>query len=272
MKSKHFERIIVSADDSPLFLNFWPIVCQAWKKYFEITPTLAFVTNRDANDDLVKRLSRFGEVIIVPEVQGIPRANQAKVARFLVASNFGDQVCMIEDIDTIPLETSYVESRVSSRPKNKILAVGKEVYENTPHHGKFPVSNITAEGSKFKELFNPRGLKYDEAVRSFVAIKVFDHKEDIANDPSSFSDESLIRALIHLNNLQSSIFDVRRDVDIRKQWIDRSWWNIDVEKLARNEYISCNFLRPFKENAHLAIPLISYVYDKFPNEDEIFVV
>jgi len=272
MKSNHFDKIIVSSDDSPCFLNFWPIVCQAWKKYFEVTPTLAFVSNRDKDDELVKRLMTFGDVVLVPEVDGIPRANQAKVARFLVASSFNDQVCMIEDIDTIPLENSYVESRLRFREKHKILTIGKEVYEDTSHKGKFPISNITAEGFKFKELFNPRDLGHAEVIMSFADMKTFDAKESITNLPDNFSDESLIRALIHINGLRNSVIDVRRDVDIRDQWIDRSWWRIDVEKLNRGQYISCNFLRPFKENAHLALPVIEFVYGKIPKEDEIFVL
>lgn len=272
MKASYFDKVIVSSDDSPFFLNFWPIVCQSWKKHFGITPTLAFVSSRNDDDNLVKRLRAHGDVVVVPELFDIPRANQAKVARFLVASMFSDQVCTIEDIDTIPLEQMYIESRLSRRPKNKILAVGREVLENTPHHGKFPISHITAEGSKFKELFNPKSLSYIEAVRSFIGTRVFDHKEDIMNDPGSFSDESLVRALIHANNLQDSIFDVRRDVDIKNEWIDRSWWNIDTERLSQGGYISCNFMRPLRENAIFSVPVIEHVYGYLPTEDELFII
>jgi len=272
MKPTYFDKIIVSSDDSSFFLNFWPIVCKAWQKYFDVTPTLAFVSNRADDDALVKKLKTHGEVVIVPELYNIPRANQAKVARFLVASTFGDQVCTIEDIDTIPLEQMYIKHRLSLRPKNKILAVGREVLENTPHHGKFPISHITAEGSKFKELFNPRSLDYAEAIKSLTGMRIFDSKEDINNNQDHFSDESLVRALIHVNCLKDSIFDVRRDVDIKNEWIDRSWWNIDVERLEQGKYISCNFIRPFRENAASAAPVIKYVYGKMPSEDEIFIL
>lgn len=272
MKSKYFDKVIVSSDDSPMFLNFWPIVCQAWKKYFDITPTLAFVSNRDSNDSLIKRLSCFGEVVVVPEVEKIPAANQAKVARFLVASSFAEQVCMIEDIDTIPLQRDFFERRLSLRPKNKVLTIGKEVYENTPHRGKFPISNITAEGSKFKELFNPRSLSYDEAIRSFIGTRTFDNKEDISNPPHEFSDESLIRALIHANNFIDQTFEVRRDVDIRSHWIDRSWWSIDEAKLKADAYVICNFLRPFKENVHQFTPIVRHVYGNYPDINELVVL
>lgn len=272
MKPIYFDKVIVSSDDSPMFLNFWPIVCQAWKKYFDITPTLAFVSNRDVSDSLVKKLLSFGEVVIVPEIPGIPKANQAKIARFLVASMFDDKVCTIEDIDTIPLETKYIENRLIRRPRNKILAVGREVLENTEHHGKFPISHITAEGSKFKDLFNPESLKYEDAVNLLIGIKIFDLKEDIMNRPENFSDESLVRALIHKNNLQDSIYNVRRDVDPKNDWIDRSWWNIDNEKLSNGGYVCCNFLRPFKENMHQFTPIINHIYENNPNLNELLVL
>ena len=272
MKPDYLDKVIVSSDDSSYFLNFWPIVCKSWKKFFDITPTLAFVSNRSESEPLIQKLKSYGEVIVVPELENIPKANQAKVARFLVASTFDEKVCTIEDIDTIPLERNYIEQRLKKRPKNKILAVGREVLENTPHHGKFPISHITSEGYKFKDLFNPRLKKYADAVRSFEKIEVFDHKENILNHPSNFSDESLVRALIHINDLKQSIFDVRRDVDIYNDWIDRSWWRIDKEKLNKGEYVCCNFMRPFKENLFSSLPVVEYIYGKIPKEEEIFVL
>lgn len=267
MKSKlFFDRIIVSSDDSPYFLDFWPIVSIAWNKYFGVRPTLALVTKKNMSDDFVRHLSKFGDVVVVPQFDSIPIANQAKLARFFVASMFDNEVCMIEDIDTIPLQSDYVISKTSQRMKDRILAVGKEIH---PEIGKFPISNITAEGYLFKKIFNPNSVSYDQAINDLIGLRIFDHKEDLMNDPTSFSDESLIRALIHVRGMQSYVQDVSRDVDIRKNWVDRSWWAIDENKLTAGEYVCCNFLRPLSENFSYVRPIIDHILERPAAENNL---
>lgn len=264
-----FDKVVVSSDDSPVFLNFWPIVCASWKKYFGITPTLAFVSNRDENDHLVRRLKSCGEVVLVPEVENIPRANQAKIARFYVASKLKDQVCLIEDIDTVPLKPDYVLDRLSKRESGKILAIGREIHVEP---GKFPISNVTSEGENFAKLFNPHELGFKEFVESLIGLKVFDRKEDPSNSPDRFSDESLIRALVKINNVEDLMQHIDRNSDPMVDWIDRSWWRIDEERLRNNSYTSCNFIRPFKENAYTALPVIYHIFGGLPVPEELFII
>lgn len=272
MPQKLFDRIVVSSDDSPTFLNFWPCVSQAWQKFFDAKPTLALVTNRSPDDPLFTKLQKYGDVQTVPYIQGIPTANQAKIARFLVASRMGDEVCMIEDIDTVPLQRMFFEDRLKIREPNRILAVGHEVLANTVDAGKFPISNITTEGRNFKKLFNPNDLNHEELLKSFVGMRVVDHKENVANDASHFSDESMIRGLIHKHNLHHMIQKVNRDVNIHQDWIDRSWWGYDANKLKAGGYVLCNFLRPCRENAHHFIPIYEYLYGYLPKANELFVL
>lgn len=272
MQNKLFDRIVVSSDDSPTFLNFWPCVSQAWQKFFDVKPTLALVTNRSSDDLLFEKLKRYGDVYPVPYVEGIPVPNQAKIARFLVASKMGDEVCMIEDIDTVPLQSEFFKIRLQQRQPNKILAIGHEVFINTVNAGKFPISNITTEGYNFKKLFNPLDLEHEQLVRSFVGLNVVDHKEDISNHASSFSDESIVRGLIHKHNLHHMIQKVERGVNIHSDWIDRSWWNVDPVKLKGGGYVICNFLRPCRENAQHFIPIYEYLYGYLPKPAELFVL
>ncbi|HBW86063.1 MAG TPA: hypothetical protein DEF82_04785 [Crocinitomicaceae bacterium] len=269
--TKLFDRIIVSSDDSPTFLNFWPCVAKAWQKFFSVKPTLALLSTKNENDALVNKLKTFGDVVIVTPIENVPIPNQAKLARFIVASKMNDEVCMIEDMDTVPLQSKFVVEKLSVRNPNKILAVGHEVYEKD-HPGKFPVSNITAKGNDFKKLFNPYGLNDKSLLESFVGLKMLDDKENIANQPSQFSDESLIRGLIHKQNLHHMIQKVERGVDIHRDWIDRSWWGIDKDKLNSGGYILCNFLRPCRENAQHFIPIYEYLYGYLPKASELFIL
>ena len=269
---KLFDKVIVSSDDDPMYLNFWPIVSKSYQKYFGVKPDLALVTDLPEDHPLLDKLREHGNVHIVKKMKGIPVGNLSKIARFIVAARFDIQVCMIEDIDTIPLQSSFITDRVSQRSEGEILAVGHEVQRNTPHAGKFPISNITSEGKNFKKLFNPLDLNDEDCVNSFIGMRIFDHKEDVKNDPSIFSDESLIRALIEKNSLSHLIKKVDRNVDIHRDWIDRSWWHVDEGKLKSDGYVCCNFLRPFKDNIKHFGAIIEHVYGSQPEENEIFVL
>ena len=272
MAQKLFDRVVVSSDDSPAFLNFWPCVSQAWQKFFDMKPTLALVTNKTATDPLFDKLRKYGDVFAVPYFEGIPIQNQAKIARFLVASKMGDEVCMIEDIDTVPLQRTFFVDRLKERRAEHILAVGHEVLANTVDSGKFPISNITTEGHNFQKLFNPNNLDHESLLKSYIGMRVVDHKENIANPADHFSDESMIRGLIHKHKLHNMVQKVERGADIHQDWIDRSWWGIDKDKLNAGQYILCNFLRPCRENAQHFIPVYEYLYGFLPKASELFVL
>ena len=256
-----FDRIIVSTDENPMFLQFVPIVSKAWKKYFpEKKLSIAFVSSRDKNDNVVKEMSKYGDVKVFKPVEGIPTANQAKISRHILASYYENEISMIEDMDTIPLQRKYFEDRTSSFKGEGILAVGHEVFETTQHEGKFPMSTMTAKGDTWKTLINPNNSAYENIIKSFIDIAIFDHKEAISKSPDIFSDESLMRALISKWN--GKIVKVKRNVDIHLDWIDRSWWGIDLEKLKLDGYICCNFLRPFEQNFENIKPIADYIFGK----------
>ncbi len=262
-----FDRIIVSSDES-YFLQYWIIVAKAWNKFYpEKKLTLAFVTNKTYDNLTVKKLQEYGEVVLFPVIDGIPTANQAKMARHILATKYENDISMIEDIDSIPLQRGFVDRVTSFKEEGKLLSVGYEVYENSEHKGKFPISNITGEGNIFKEILNPNNLQYEDLIKSWIGLKVFDHKEAINNPSSVFSDESLFRALIIQWN--GNVTKTRRDVNIHTDWIDRSWWSIDSDKLNNGGYVMTNFLRPFDENYSRIEPIVKYIFGEDMEKENV---
>jgi hypothetical protein len=268
-----FDRIIVSCDDSH-FKDFWPTVAKSWNKYFPGKKvTLAFVTNRNEDDELISKMRQFGEVYLFKVVDGIPTPNLAKMARHILAGKFNNEVCMIEDIDTIPLQTSFINNILSKRSIGELLVVGSEVYNGCgTDQGKFPISNITSESHIFKKIINPDNLSDEDLFKSWVGTRVYDHKESISNTPDptgvigGFSDESLMRVLINkYSPNKSGIKEVERSVNIHRDWIDRSWWAIDTNRLKSDNYVCCNFLRPFSQYYRYCEPIVKYIW----NDDNI---
>ena len=250
-----FDTLIVSSDE--YFKGFFPIVAKAWRKFFpEVELCAAFVTTKEENDDEVFKLRDiYDKVSLYRPVKGVPDKNVAKMSRFLLASSMGEKVCSIEDVDTIPLQKKYFADRTSLREPDKILAVGKEVYEGTAHNLSFPVSTATAEGDTFKKIFNPNDLEYFELYEFW---KSFTCNEGRKITDQNFSDEGLIVKLIEHFSFEN-IQHVERGVDIRSDWVDRSWWGINEQKLKKGDYITCNFLRPFEENRAKFKQIIDYI-------------
>ena len=284
MKDMSFDRVIISTNEHPSYIQFWPLVAQSYKKYFpDKKLTLAFLTTEKEDSTKVEKMRRFGDVVLFHPISGIPLENQAKLVRYILASRYTDEVCMINDIDTCPLRGDYYIDIATGRKKGHLLAHGAEVYNGTPHEGKFPAGLMSAEGYVFKEIYNPNDKSLDELFNSDVykLSNVFDNKESITtipscwNEVSGFSDESLNRALIsQWPGSPDRIYHVPRGFISRRDWIDRSRWNIDMNRLKAAGpagYYEVNFLRPFSSNYERMKPIIEHLYGFLPPYEEVII-
>lgn len=260
MNQYHFDRIIVSSDDS-CFLNFSPIVSKAWRSLFPgLKMTLAYVSNDPKHLDQLQEL--FDDVIIYKKIDGVHPANLAKIARRFACTQYEDQVCMIEDIDTAPLRSDYIINYAVQRKRGTLALVGAEVYHGNECRGKVPASNTMAESHVWGEILNPQKLSYENWVNSLKGMREFDQYEDPFSSPGQFSDESLMRALIKIHKInEDQVTHIKRNCDPHQDWIDRSWWSINMQKLQKNEYLLVNFMRPLDERA---APVIEHIF-KFSN-------
>jgi hypothetical protein len=250
------DRLIISADEKTYFKEYLKIVVEAWRKFFpQVKIGLAFVTNEETINPAFLEIDNL-EVTNFPIIPNLPISNQAKMARHYLACCYEQEVVTIEDIDTIPLQKIFFEDKFSQRKKDTILFVGKEVYDNTEDAGKCPISTMTSESNMLKKMINPEDLPYEQFISSFIGTCKFDKKEDISKDV--FSDESLIRYLLDKNPVM--VTKVERSVEIRTDWIDRSWWSIDSQKLKNHQYITCNFLRPFSTNYGNIQMVVDFIY------------
>lgn len=257
-----FDRVILSCDANPKYLDFWPVVNRAWQKLFGVEPMLAFVGTYSEQHARRETLAH-GNVIYIRPVDGVPIANQAKMARYWLAAWMNDKkVSMINDIDLLPLSRHYVNALLATRIERTLITVGSELYTG-PEKGKAMAGYLTAESSLFRELVNPKGLEWADWIHSFVGLSCFDHKEDILNptstdSPDCFSDESLMRYWLSVNPVP---------VDNRRmpfwpytlQALDRADWQFDPQKLKDGVYKEAHLPRPYSQNKDRIQPLIDYI-------------
>ena len=248
-----FDKVIVSSDDNPKFINFWPIVKKAWTKFFpEVQVDLCFVTDKKTE---YKWLEEIGTVYYYDIIPNVPRGNLGKVCRLYHASLQENLVCSIHDIDSILLQRNYLFDLLSLRKPEHYCMVGAECYSG-PELGKCPMVPTTAEGYIFQKLLKTKNKNWINFIDSIKHIKLFDNKENILNYDNTithpnnhFSDESLIRYFMHSfdGKIQKLRRDELRSLNPNIDWIDRTYRNFTFDKAKLNEgfYTECNMLRPF---------------------------
>lgn len=261
----YINQIILSSNEDPTYLEFWKPVSWAYKKmYPDVKVHLAFLTDRNEDDELVKDLRQYGEVTLFKPVNHISEFAQAKMIRFLLASQQGEDVCYIDDIDLFPLSSGFIDWKVGNRPKDKLLCVGGEVYHN---NGCYPVSQMTAEGYVWKALINPSNLSYEELIEEWDRPHVFDHRERIStkldfSQDSYFSDERLIRRLNAERHVPK--YEMPRGyTNYMESTLDRADWKLDQNKLDNHVYLNAHGLRPYSQYKDKYEPLIKYINDNY---------
>ena len=262
------DQIILSTNENEYYVGFWPTVSWAYKKIFpDVKIHLAFLTNNDYDDPLVKEFEEYGKVTIFPIIPSIQEFSQAKMIRFILASQQGNDVCYVDDVDLIPLSKTFITDKTDVRPKDHLLCVGGEVYKGAPSEqaGTYPVSQMTAEGYIWKQFINPAGLEWPELMSWYDTPIMFSEKEDINLEPDAhwtkyFSDERLVKKLLHqypvvkhemIRGYESTI------EGILDATLDRMKWEVDREKLFNHGYENAHCPRPFHPEDYE--PLVEYI-------------
>ncbi len=137
------QRAIVSSDANPNYLEFWPLVAHAWKK-MAIQPTLILIAGPEVVVD-----ETVGDVIRFEPIPGIPTSLQAQVIRLLAPALFEDDICIISDIDMIPVDRDYFVKSAAPIPSDCFL-----VYRIIPDAWKrVSMCYNAGKGHLFKEIF-----------------------------------------------------------------------------------------------------------------------
>jgi hypothetical protein len=144
----------------------------------------------------------------------------AKLARGFLATQFGDDLVTIVDIDYYLLWFERWAAHLKCTPIDGLLTLGYNMYHGTESQGKYPMYLGTARSSTFARFLNPGQITiYDKWIRQFKGMRVFDDSESPYKEYGHFSDESLFRALLSKNSPPVT-------------WVNRpsSWKRIDRSK------------------------------------------
>lgn len=261
------DRLISSCNENITYLSFLAVTSKAWYKILGKKIDLAFISDRDENDQLISKMKEFVNVHVFKPVLGIDSGVQSKISRMILASDdtFRDENCMIIDIDMIPLNKSVIDVFDNS-PSDHLVKWGWDhpsFSYGTPDFGKWPMDRTSASGKIFKEIVNPENLSYTDLIDSWKNFHLFG-KEAVNLPFSVFSDESLLRALYEKWGNKEKTYRIARST-IEKEMmggrIDRSKALDPMirEKLKTGEYFECHGMRPFHENIRFYQEIIEFL-------------
>lgn len=221
-------RVILSTDANPTYIEFWPVVAKVWKQLLGIQPTLALIA-----DDSVHVDESLGDVIRLKPIEGVPTAQYAQLIRLLLPIYFEDDVCIISDIDMIPLCKDYFVNSVTHIPQDCFVVYRDKAYQE--HERRYPMCYNAALGKTFKEVFkinNPHEIP--ELIKKWYALGL---KWD--------TDELMLYwYLSQWPDFQERCIKLGHETIKR---VDRSFWNYDALKVRNLQYIDAHCLRPYSQ-------------------------
>ncbi len=132
------DKVILSSDDNPDYLEFWPIVSEAWRN-IGIEPILFYtgknkIKNENVfNFNLEKRDSAF----------------LAQNIRLLAPTLFPNDTCIISDIDNMPLSEDYFQGNIVNIADNQFI-----IYRpDATSEDMISIMWNAAKGSKWIDIF-----------------------------------------------------------------------------------------------------------------------
>lgn len=252
-------RVLIGADDNPLYLPFLPIVSLAWQKLLGIKPTLAYVPSDGKIKDWMKEYCQ--DIVVYDIPKEIKRGSAATFcARLLIRAIWKEDICMVSDLDMIPLQKDIFLNLPKNFTKDNFLSIGYDAFKNgdgsptdpavkNSNFRKFPSCYTIATSNVWKEIINPRDLAENELLNSWHDHRDFDAQESPVKS-HYFCDESLMRALVQKwNPSRDRVIGVDRgaNLGVMDGRIDRANWQVDKKKLEAGNFVDAHCPRPFSQ-------------------------
>ncbi len=223
------ERVILSAGAHPMYLEFWPIVAKAWKEHIGLKPTLALIAPDDVFAD-----ESFGDVIRFTPLPGVPSSFYSQIIRLLIPVLYPDEVCILSDIDMLPISKVYYTNLISNVPDNFFVVFNDRAYGTKAKQ--YPICYNVAKGATFREIFGISSIDEIPAkIQEWYAFKI-----------GWTADEVLLYWLLRKWHGYPDRLKLL-GYETGNQRIDRSKWQFDQRLLKAGYYIDSHMLRPYHQ-------------------------
>ena len=219
------KRVIISTNDNPLYIEFWPVVARVWQS-MGIRPTLALIADEECAVD-----TSLGDVIRFSPIPGISTALQAQVYRLFLPVLFPEEGCLISDIDIIPISRTYFVEGASPCPDQGFLVYRDNAFG--PRTNQYPMCYVAALGSVFASVFQVYDKsQFADRIRQWTKIS-----------NCWETDQWMLYRLVNAWERKGGLV-VRLGHDVGPR-IDRSDWQTGLNPDEILRYIDCHCPRPY---------------------------
>lgn len=232
------DRVILASDANPMYLDFWPVAAKAWYQIIGVRPTLALIADASVNVD-----ESFGDVMRFDPIPGVPTSLHAQCIRLLFPAYFPDDICIIADIDLLPLNKAFFVDSIAQYPDDVFMVftnytVGKE--EDNGYFGRdfWSMNYNAAKGSTFAEIFDVTDVKkIPEIIIEWSKIGL-----------GFFTDEPILAAYVRAwKHAKTRVVKLDRHPYEDGKRIDRAMWHYNKKLLLEGQYVDSFVVRPYKQ-------------------------
>lgn len=214
----------MASDDKPTYLDFWPLVAKAWTR-LGVRPTLGLVGDQVAAD------GSLGDVVRLAPIPGVDSGLHAQAVRLLLPTLFPDEVCLISDIDMLPLCAHYFTDPLAAIEASRFVVYRDKAYG--PEVRRYPMCYNAATGRTYAELF---GVHSPDQIEPTL-------KDWAGRGWGWFTDELVLHEQLERWADRRVLLGhgvVRR--------IDRSDWRYSPQAVRAHMYVDSHLLRPYTQH------------------------
>jgi hypothetical protein len=222
------DRVILATDANQNYIQFWPVVAKLWKNLIGVQPTLALIA-----PDNVKIDEMLGDVIRFQPIPGVKTSLHAQCIRELLPILFPNDVCLLSDIDMLPLNRDYFFQSVENIPDDCFTVYRDKAV--LPTDLTFPMCYNAAKGSIFQEVF--KVFSIEEIEKKIIAWNQL-------NLGWCTDEKMLFHYLTRWEKYNTHCIKVGHHVD-RSKRIDRINWHYNINSIIQDHYIDCHCPRPY---------------------------
>ena len=226
------DKVIMAVDDNRNYLDCWPIVSEFWKERIGITPILLHIS--DAESDFLP--TKYGFIKKIRRHDRISTALQSQIVRLYGPSFFPDEVCMMSDVDMVPLKKSYFTDDVSQFDRDSFVVLAPPYAFKT-----YPMCYSAALGSTYAKILR-LDCSYEEFTERLAMLNW-----------GWTTDEKYLSKCI-----KESGFDKFEVVPHRPPRINKVGLSYDMKQIDRDGYLDFHMRMPIQSH-----PYIQEILDRY---------
>lgn len=170
------DNVIFGVNADPMYYQFWNTVSKIFKVKFGIHPVLCFCGNVKPEYNLGED---YGTIIEFPIAEDVPEYLHATWVRFYCAKMFPDAVCLLGDIDMLPISRNFYIDNLVDVSDDHFTHILADAYcpgdfDRWRQHVKdytVPAHHHVAKGSLYQDVFRFEDTWIKE-IRKFANTKL----------------------------------------------------------------------------------------------------